>query len=271
MEIEEEGKLPESEAREEEIEAGSATENENQPKKKRTKKEIRNLIIVGSIYGVLAVLTATVLIIGYSGSSSSTVPSTHLTTTAAGYYDEDKNLVSSFSTEDVELTSQSGYYSLFSIKAKEGAPYLVLPTSYDGTRIMYTSDLEEGINIFGNSLLSDSIKEIYFPNLYWTIGANSFSGMDSLSYVSLAGASEGRLTISSGAFKNCPLLKEVELPKNLVSLGEGAFAGTALETVYFKGTISSFESITNREKAFEGTVTIKCTDGETTVTSSPSA
>lgn len=267
MEKEEEEIIPESEPAEKEIEAESAGENENPGKRKRTKKEIRNLIIVGCVYGALVALTVTVLVIGFNSSTSSSIPSTHLTGTAAGYYGEDKNLISSFSTEDVALTSKEGFYSLSSIASKEGATYLVIPSSYDGIRIMYTDDFEEGTNIFGNDEKADAVKEIYFSRLYWTIGSNAFSGMDSLAYVSLAGASEGRLTISSGAFSNCPLLKSVELPTNLVALGEGAFANTALETVYFRGTTSSFQSVSGADKAFPGTVTVKCSDGDISLSS----
>lgn len=269
MENEEKEQTPENAPIDEPIEEVFVGENENPVKPKRTKKEIRNLIIIGSIYGALVALTIIVLVIGLNSSSSSTIPSTHLAGTSAGYYNKDKNLISSFSTDDVSLENKDGFYSISSIAGKEGAAYLVIPSSYDGTKIMHTSDLAEGTNLFGNDQYGDAIEEIYFPNIYWTIGTYSLSEMDSLTHVSLAGASSGNLTISQGAFQNCPSLLTVELPKNLVSLGEGAFANCAsLETIDFKGTVSSFKAIPNYEKAFSGNVTIKCSDGEIQVDSS---
>lgn len=264
MEKEETEIVEEITPEENQIEAVSAGENENSGKPKRTKKEIRNLIIVGCIYGALVAITTTVLVIGFNSSSNTvTIPTTHLSSTAAGYYGEDRNLIASFSTEDVSLVAKEGYYSLASIKSKENAPYMVLPSYYDNVRIMHIGDCEEGNNIFGNIENSPAIKEIYFPNIYLTVGKNSFSSMTSLNYVSLAGSSEGRLTISEGAFSGCASLTSIELPKNLVGLGVDAFADCpSLTSIDFKGTKSVFEAIGDYEKAFSSDVTIKCTDGD---------
>lgn len=262
MENEEREITEETPLEEKPIEATFEGENANPVKPKRTKKEIRTLTIVACIYGALVAITAAVLIIGANSSSTTTTPTTHLSGTGAGYYDKDKKLISSFSIDDVSLQMSDGFYSISSINSKEGTNYVVLPSSYNGTRIMYTGDVEEGKNIFGKDSNSDAIEEIYFPNLYWTVGANSFSAMNSLTRISLAGASEGRLTISQGAFKDCPLLTNVELPKNLFALGENAFANcTSLTSIDYKGTVLNFKEVTDYAKAFTGEVTIYCTDG----------
>lgn len=50
-------------------------------------------------------------------------------------------------------------------------------------------------------------------------------------------------TIEDGGFEYCSKLKTITLPASLVSIGASAFAGTVLETVYYKGTQAQWVQI----------------------------
>lgn len=242
------------------IEGEFAEENQNNPKPKRTKKEIRTLITVSCLFGALVAITTVTLVAGYNAPTSSTLPTTNWSSTSQGYYDKDKLLIKSFSLDDISLENDGGFYSVASIKGNTDAHYMVLPSSSSGTSIIYTNIFTEGNNLFGNDGSEDNIEEIYFPKLYYRIGAYSFSDLASLTKISFAGSSTGTLTIGEGAFTSCPNLTTIELPTNISSIGAGAFNSESLSTINYKGTMTSFNNL-NYDWSFAQNLTINCSDG----------
>ena len=65
------------------------------------------------------------------------------------------------------------------------------------------------------------------------VGDHSFAGTSLREFA----APEALREIGSGAFANCSYLRTVSLNKGLESLGEGAFQGSGLETIYDSSTL----------------------------------
>lgn len=66
----------------------------------------------------------------------------------------------------------------------------------------------------------------------------AFSGIKNLTSADLKGCTE----ITTGAFSNCTNLSDVVYSDNLVSIGEGAFTGTALKSVIFPESLQTIGS-----------------------------
>lgn len=260
MDNEEKTEIEVQETPQEEIEATFEGEIVENPNPKKDKKGFRNLIIIASLFGALIALTTAVLVIGNNIPATVTYPRASWSTTSPGLYGEERT---SLGTLNVSLEkNDDGYYSLSSITGNASAKYLVLPTSYDNTNIVYTKALASDTNLFGNDGSEDSIEEIYFPKIYYNVGSYSFANMEGLTKVSFAsGTSTSYLNISAGAFASCPNLTTIEFPANLKTVEIGAFDSPNLSTIYYKGTMSNFEPFLSAFTSFSETLTVECSDG----------
>ncbi len=128
------------------------------------------------------------------------------------------------------------YYEITAISVPDKAATLVLPSAIQAAGeetipIRAIDGSEEGNNIFGASEASESLQAVYAPGFCSAIGQNAFAQMDGLAKVSFASAyassgASASLECSLGArsFAGDPLLAEAILPRNLVALGDEAFA-----------------------------------------------
>lgn len=73
-----------------------------------------------------------------------------------------------------------------------------------------------------------------------TVGANAFSGCDSLMRVTL---SEGITVIEAGGLSDCYELREVTIPESMEKIGAFAFGWTNLQDVYYMGSPSGWQQI----------------------------
>lgn len=99
----------------------------------------------------------------------------------------------------------------------------------------------------------NSLKGIYFPSLYTTIGASSFANMPKLEEIRF-GSGEGNQTIQNRAFENAVSLKEISFSKNLVSIGTETFKNN---TSLLKVNLLSTSLKTLGEGAFSGCSSLK--------------
>ena len=110
-----------------------------------------------------------------------------------------------------------------------------------------TVTFEEGITKIQDYLFSDctGLKEITIPETVKTIGIAAFKNCSSLETVTMYEGIEeiGGSWASGGAFEACTLLKNIELPDTVKSLGYGAFSGcTSLGSIKFSSALKSIAS-----------------------------
>ena len=109
----------------------------------------------------------------------------------------------------------------------------------------------DGYNINGYSGTSATV---FIPSYnsndlpFVKISDSAFDGNKIIETVIL---SENMKTIGAWAFYNCPNLRTVFIPRSIESVGEGAFAGTELEHVYYLGTEEEWAALA-LDEAFVG-------------------
>lgn len=86
---------------------------------------------------------------------------------------------------------------------------------------------------------NSQIREIQMPNYAIAVKANAFSMCTTLETVKL---NEGLESIEKMAFWCCTSLKNLTLPSTLLSIGENAFAGIAIETLTIPSSVQEIGS-----------------------------
>ena len=131
--------------------------------------------------------------------------------------------------------------------------------SFYGCTNLTSVTLAEGLTTIGNSAFRNCpLTNITIPKGVTSLGDNSFYGCTNLTSVTLA---EGLKTIGHHAFQNCTTLGgSITIPSTMTSIGEFAFGGTALTSVYIYGNMTWNDSFYDPNAAFDG-----CTKLETIV------
>ncbi|MBR2353704.1 MAG: leucine-rich repeat domain-containing protein [Clostridia bacterium] len=136
---------------------------------------------------------------------------------------------------------------------------------------MTTITIPEGITALKSSAFSDctNLKTISLPSTLTTIDNGAFYGCTSLNNVTIP---EGVTKIVSNAFTNCTALTKITIPASVREIGVGPngtggydiFKGcTALQTVTYKGTVSSWRFACRYDNATT-TYKVSCLDGTVT-------
>ena len=85
-----------------------------------------------------------------------------------------------------------------------------------------------------------SLKDVTLPEKLESIGTRAFSGCQKISKLPIPA---GVKTIGAYAFENCSITVFIG-GKNLESIGEGAYSGCKINTIFYEGTKSEFKAIT---------------------------
>ena len=92
-------------------------------------------------------------------------------------------------------------------------------------------DLSAVQTIESNAFLYSELVSIVLPDSVRRTGSALFSGCEQLREVTLG---SGMGTVSDKMFENCRALTRVEIPSQIYSIGERAFAGSGLEQILFE-------------------------------------
>ena len=107
---------------------------------------------------------------------------------------------------------------------------------------------------------SASLQKVYFAPETQNFRGAVLSGCPEIEELYLPCA----VRIEYNAFSNLPSLKTVVLGNKLAFLGSGAFIRcNALQTIFFRGTLSQWEAVQKRSNWKESEVTVYCYDGNT--------
>lgn len=245
--------------------------NENVTKEKMSPKEKKYTILISAIGSLILLGSILFPVLGHFSDqispSKPTIPSFSWDNQKPGVYDEKKLFRTSNNIFSIQKSNDD--YLIKDISLEENDMYLVFPSSVkdeNGNYFSITATEKESVheNLVSSSV--NSLKGIYFPSLYTTIGASSFANMPKLEEVRF-GSGEGNQTIQNRAFENAVSLKEISFSKNLVSigaetfknntsllkvnllftslktLGEGAFSGcSSLKEIYLPSSLISLPS-----------------------------
>lgn len=138
------------------------------------------------------------------------------------------------------VANKSNYYAFFSLDLSSATEVTKIP--------------EEAFS-------TCKLRGLILPDSLETIGIGAF-GYNRFEEIVIP---DNVKTIEDGGFEYCSKLKTITLPASLVSIGASAFAGTVLETVYYKGPQAQWEILkTNISTTDNDKLTgakIICSDG----------
>ena len=138
------------------------------------------------------------------------------------------------------VANKSNYYAFFSLDLSSATEVTKIP--------------EEAFS-------TCRLRGLILPDSLETIGIGAF-GYNRFEEIVIP---DNVKTIEDGGFEYCSKLKTITLPASLVSIGASAFAGTVLETVYYKGPQAQWEILkTNISTTDNDKLTgakIICSDG----------
>ncbi len=126
--------------------------------------------------------------------------------------------------------------------------------------------IPDGARVVGkdiqNTFTSDEVRTVRMPDTVEVVEAKAFEHCKNLESVTL---SNNLKIIQGAAFMGCSKLRSVSLPKTLERIGPFAFAATAVDEVFFAGTMEEFKRIekTEGEQAWIDRIpVVHCTDGD---------
>ena len=109
--------------------------------------------------------------------------------------------------------------------------------NWDGCITLDLSSATEVTKIPEEAFSTCRLRGLILPDSLETIGIGAF-GYNRFEEIVIP---DNVKTIEDGGFEYCSKLKTITLPASLVSIGASAFAGTVLETVYYKGPQAQWE------------------------------
>lgn len=132
-----------------------------------------------------------------------------------------------------------------------GTPYyesLPEPVKYFGSVLIgCDSNAETVVCKDGTTAIADmafvgckNLKTVTIPESVKTIGEDAFFNCTALNSVTI---SDGVETIGEDAFRLCTALTSIEIPNSVTRINNGAFYGTGLKTITYKGTLSDWANI----------------------------
>lgn len=167
--------------------------------------------------------------------------------------DEDGNLdVTSRGLVYRAPTAYSGNYYVYGIGTCSDK-YLNIPGKHDDKFVKAIAQ-----NAFNNN---DNITGVTLASGVLDIFDHAFFDCDNLMIANI----EYVKSIKNSAFKNCDNLGMISVGTNLMEIGDGAFRGCkSLETIYFSGFKSQWDSISKSTNCFEGaeSVSLVCRDAK---------
>ena len=134
----------------------------------------------------------------------------------------------------------------------------------------YTGSMEnvripDGARVVGkeseNTFTSDEVRTVWMPDSVEVVEAKAFEHCTKLESVRF---SNNLKAIRGAAFMGCSNLRSVSLPKSLERMGNFAFSDTAVNEIFFAGTMEKFRRIEKPEGEqawIDRTPVVHCTDG----------
>ena len=135
----------------------------------------------------------------------------------------------------------------------------------------YTGSMEnvripDGARVVGgeteNTFTSDEVRTVWMPDTVEVVEAKAFEHCTKLESVRF---SNNLKAIRGAAFMGCSNLRSVSLPKSLERMGNFAFSDTAVNEIFFAGTMAEFRRIEKAEGEqawINRTPVVRCTDGD---------
>ena len=135
----------------------------------------------------------------------------------------------------------------------------------------YTGSMEnvripDGARVVGgeteNTFTSDEVRTVWMPDSVEVVEAKAFEHCTKLESVRF---SNNLKAIRGAAFMGCSNLRSVSLPKSLERMGNFAFSDTAVNEIFFAGTMEEFRRIEKPEGEqawIDRTPVVHCTDGD---------
>lgn len=145
----------------------------------------------------------------------------------------------------------------------------IMHDAFSGSYSLKSVTIAEGVTSIGaNAFTScNSLTSITIPSSVTSIDNNAFSWCPSLTSIIIP---EGVESIGAGAFRGCESLMSVTIPRSITSLGGNLFIScNALTEINYNGTIAEWQALDTYGLVDWGkTVTVHCTDGDTTASQS---
>ncbi len=216
-------------------------------------KEKKYTIIISTIGSLILLGSILFPLLGHFSDqispSKPTIPSFSWDNQKPGVYDERKLFRTSSDVFSIQKNNDDYFIKDVSLEEKDA--YLVFPSMVkdaDGSYFSIAGTAKESLHDNLISSSANSLKGVYFPSLYTTIGESSFANMPKLEEVRF-GSGEGSQTLQNHAFENDISLKEISFSKNLVSIGIESFKNN---TSLLKIDLLSTSLKTLGEGAFNG-------------------
>ncbi len=125
----------------------------------------------------------------------------------------------------LKLSKDGTHYIVTGIGTATG-DVISLPTVHEGLPVTEIGERAFANSKYGGTAPYISVKEVYVPAGYTSIGASAFEYTD-LHTIHLP---ETLISIESSAFRDCSSLAHIDLPDSLTHLGVSVFAGCSITT-----------------------------------------
>ena len=122
--------------------------------------------------------------------------------------------------------------------------------------------IPEGVTSIGNYAFHKctNLERISLPNSITSIGAQAFANCDSLTNVVIP---DKVTRLEFNTFYGCFKLETLTIPASVTFIEGGVLSSNYLKNVYFNGTRSQWNAITNYDYYYQfRKFTVRCTDGQ---------